>query len=155
FYRRLGVGGDRIFMAPYFVDNSRFAAEAEMHSAERMSLRRAWKIPDEAFCALFAGKLEEKKRVSDFLKAIEIAHGRGVPLQALVVGSGADLARAKALVADCGLPVTFAGFLNQTEISRAYVAADALVLPSDFGETWGLVCNEAMVCGTPAIVSQR
>jgi glycosyltransferase involved in cell wall biosynthesis len=28
-----------------------------------------------------------------------------------------------------------------------------LVLPSDGGETWGLVVNEAMVCGLPAIVS--
>jgi glycosyltransferase involved in cell wall biosynthesis len=28
-----------------------------------------------------------------------------------------------------------------------------LVLPSDGGETWGLVVNEAMACGLPAIVS--
>jgi len=27
------------------------------------------------------------------------------------------------------------------------------VLPSDGGETWGLVVNEAMACGSPAIVS--
>jgi glycosyltransferase involved in cell wall biosynthesis len=53
------------------------------------------------------------------------------------------------------LPVTFAGFLNQSEISRAYVAADCLVLPSDYGETWGLVLNEAMASGIPAIVSDR
>jgi glycosyltransferase involved in cell wall biosynthesis len=43
--------------------------------------------------------------------------------------------------------------LNQTEIVRAYVAADCLVLPSDAGETWGLVVNEAMACGCPALVS--
>ncbi len=48
---------------------------------------------------------------------------------------------------------TFAGFLNQSEISKAYVAADCLVLPSDGGETWGLVVNEAMACGLPAVVS--
>jgi glycosyltransferase involved in cell wall biosynthesis len=30
-----------------------------------------------------------------------------------------------------------------------------LVLPSDYGETWGLVVNEAMACGLPAIVSDR
>ena len=29
------------------------------------------------------------------------------------------------------------------------------MLPSDYGETWGLVVNEAMVCGLPAIVSDR
>jgi glycosyltransferase involved in cell wall biosynthesis len=50
-------------------------------------------------------------------------------------------------------PATFTGFLNQTEMPKAYVAADVLVLPSDGGETWGLVVNEAMACGLPAIVS--
>ena len=52
-------------------------------------------------------------------------------------------------------PASFAGFLNQTEISRAYVAADCLVLPSDYGETWGLVVNEAMASGLPCIISDR
>jgi glycosyltransferase involved in cell wall biosynthesis len=50
---------------------------------------------------------------------------------------------------------TFTGFLNQTEVSRAYVAADVLVLPSDYSETWGLVVNEAMASGLPSIVSDR
>jgi glycosyltransferase involved in cell wall biosynthesis len=46
------------------------------------------------------------------------------------------------------------GFLNQTEIAKAYVAADCLILPSDAAETWGLVVNEAMACGLPCIVSE-
>jgi glycosyltransferase involved in cell wall biosynthesis len=45
------------------------------------------------------------------------------------------------------------GFLNQSEISRAYAAADCLVLPSNAKETWGLVVNEAMASGLPCIVS--
>ena len=48
---------------------------------------------------------------------------------------------------------SFAGFLNQGEIVKAYVLADCLVLPSDSGETWGLVVNEAIACGIPCIVS--
>ena len=35
------------------------------------------------------------------------------------------------------------------------VASDALVLPSDGGETWGLVVNEAMACARPCIVSDK
>jgi len=50
-------------------------------------------------------------------------------------------------------PASFAGFLNQSELPAAYAAADVLVLPSDGGETWGLVVNEAMACGLTAIVS--
>ena len=52
-------------------------------------------------------------------------------------------------------PASFSGFLNQTEVSRAYVAADCLVLPSDYNETWGLVVNEAMASGLPCIISDR
>jgi glycosyltransferase involved in cell wall biosynthesis len=35
-----------------------------------------------------------------------------------------------------------------------YTASDLLVLPSEF-EPWGLVVNEAMVCGVPAVVSDQ
>ena len=52
-----------------------------------------------------------------------------------------------------GPNASFVGFLNQSEISRAYVAADCLVLPSNATETWGLVVNEAMASGLPCIVS--
>jgi glycosyltransferase involved in cell wall biosynthesis len=54
------------------------------------------------------------------------------------------------------LPIaSFTGFLNQTEISRAYVAADCLVLPSDYRETWGLVVNEAMTSGLHCVISDQ
>jgi glycosyltransferase involved in cell wall biosynthesis len=45
------------------------------------------------------------------------------------------------------------GFVNQSELPAVYASADVLVLPSDGQETWGLVVNEAMACGIPAIVS--
>jgi glycosyltransferase involved in cell wall biosynthesis len=45
------------------------------------------------------------------------------------------------------------GFRNQSEMPAAYAAADALVLPSDGRETWGLVANEALACGKPIVVS--
>ncbi len=46
----------------------------------------------------------------------------------------------------------FQGFLNQTELARYYGAADTFVLPSQY-EAWGLVVNEAMQLGLPAILS--
>ena len=73
----------------------------------------------------------------------------------LMVGDGELKFQCEAFARENNLPVTFTGFLNQSEIIRAYVASDCLVLPSDYGETWGLVVNEAMACGLPAIVSDR
>jgi glycosyltransferase involved in cell wall biosynthesis len=72
-----------------------------------------------------------------------------------MVGNGELLRECRDFAAQHHLPVSFAGFLNQAEIARAYVSADCLVLPSDTGETWGLVVNEAMACGLPAIVSDQ
>lgn len=50
-------------------------------------------------------------------------------------------------------PATFAGFLNQSQISKAYAVADVVVLPSEAWETWGLVVNEATAAGVPTVVS--
>ncbi|MEY3480568.1 MAG: hypothetical protein RIQ71_1343, partial [Verrucomicrobiota bacterium] len=52
-------------------------------------------------------------------------------------------------------PATFAGFLNQSQISKAYAVADVLVLPSEAWETWGLVVNEATAAGVPTVISDR
>lgn len=157
FYHGGGVPEQRLFFAPHAVDNERFGLQADTLRPERAALRAAWRIADEAVTFLFCGKLVAKKRPLDLIDAL--AHTRArVPLRRvhlLVVGDGELRAAAEARAAAVGIDATFAGFLNQSEIARAYVVADALVLPSDYGETWGLVVNEGMACGLPAIVSNR
>lgn len=155
FYRQGGVPTARVFIAPYFVDQERFLEQAARWGPERDSLRREWGIREDDVCFLFVGKLVPKKRVLDLLRACEIARRTRPSIRALVVGTGETGPEAQRFAREREVPSVFAGFLNQTEISRAYVAADCLVLPSDYGETWGLVVNEAMVHGLPAIVSDR
>jgi glycosyltransferase involved in cell wall biosynthesis len=156
FYRNYGIPEARLFDTPYFVDNARFAEGAARALAKRGEWRARWSIPQDALCFCYAGKLEPKKRILDLLDALRLAHGNAAaPMHLLVVGTGELMAQARAMVAEHDLPVSFTGFLNQSEIPAAYAATDCLVLPSDFGETWGLVVNEAMACGRPAIVSDR
>jgi len=159
FYLRNGVPPGKIFSAPYCVDNDRFAAQAAGLRPRRNVLRRAWGIPACAMTFLFCGKFSDKKRPRDLLTALGMAvqaHGLGqAGIHLLMVGDGDLRSECERMARGRSLPVTFAGFLNQNEIARAYVASDCLVLPSDFGETWGLVVNEAMACGLPAIVSDR
>ncbi len=155
FYQGYGIDEGRLFDTPYFVDNARFGTAAAAALPMREQLRAKWSIPERAICFCYAGKLEPKKRILDLLEALRIAVARNPRIHLLVVGSGELLPQAHALVAAHQLPVSFTGFLNQTEIPSAYVASDCLVLPSDHGETWGLVVNEAMACGRPAIVSDR
>ena len=154
-YRSAGVSAARLFDAPYMVDNERFALRAVELADRRAVLRERWQIADGACCFLFAGKLTDKKRPLDLIEAARLAGDRGADLHLLVVGDGVLMEAARQKARALGLPVTFAGFLNQSEMAEAYVASDCLVLPSDDGETWGLVVNEAMACGRPAIVSDK
>jgi glycosyltransferase involved in cell wall biosynthesis len=153
-------GGKKIIVSPHFIDNNWFAQSAGKFRKERDVLRQEWQIPEGAVCFLFCGKFQTKKRPMDVLKAIERGCTRNEepgakerPLHLLMVGDGEMRHACEKYARERGLPVTFAGFLNQGKISKAYVAADCLVLPSDSGETWGLVVNEAMACGLPTIVS--
>jgi glycosyltransferase involved in cell wall biosynthesis len=155
FYESYGIDAARIHDARYFVDNERFEQQARALAPERAHWRAHFGCPPGATCFLFAGKLVAKKDPRTFLLALAKARADGAAVHGLVVGDGEQRAALEALSTERGLPVTFAGFLNQTEIGRAYTAADVLVLPSDYGETWGLVVNEAMLFGRPAIVSDR
>jgi glycosyltransferase involved in cell wall biosynthesis len=145
-------GAQRVVRSPHFVDNARFRAEAASARSRREELRRGWGIPRDAFVLLFAGKLVEKKRPADVVRAVARS-GRG-DVHVLVAGEGelrGDVEReARAL----GVGLHVAGFMNQSRIAEAYAAADAIVVPSDARETWGLVVNEAMASGLPALVSR-
>ncbi len=155
FYRSHGCPSERIFAVPYGVDNDWFAQEAEKRVGSRVALRREWRIGKEFIVFLFVGKLEEKKHPQDLLTALsQMPSDLRQRAHVLIAGSGPLLEACRSQAEAQALPVTFAGFVNQSVLPDAYAAADVLVLPSDAGETWGLVVNEAMASGRPAIVSR-
>jgi len=157
FLQQAGVPERKLFWAPHAVNNAYFLAQAARWQPEREALRQRFAIPAHAVTFVFSGKLEAKKQPLEVLLALKLAMA-AVPADAihlLLVGDGALRAECAQLIAQHQLPVTMTGFLNQGEITQAYVAGDCLVLPSDYGETWGLVVNEAMLCGRTAIGSDR
>jgi glycosyltransferase involved in cell wall biosynthesis len=170
-YSQYGVSKTKLFDAPHAVDNNRLASQADKLRPKRGEIRRQWGIQDDAFCVLFCGKFIAKKRPFDLIHAAGHLRkdGRMPNIHLLFVGSGElqqELRAACDTVFDSEPPnaartgngavrASFAGFLNQSEISQAYVAADCLVLPSDSRETWGLVVNEALVSGLPCITSNQ
>lgn len=153
FYRARGVNAQRLFSSPYCVENDRFSQAVEMLAARKNYLRDQWGVPVSSICFLYCGKFEQKKHPLDLLRAFALAHNAATNIHLLMVGDGALKSQCEEFANKCSLPVTFTGFMNQAEIMRSYAVADCLVLPSDGGETWGLVVNEAMACGLPAIVS--
>jgi len=153
YFLRYGADPARIFVVPHCVDAARLAGQADELRPRREDIRRQWQLAPGDAVWLFAGKFVEKKRPLDFVKAIVQARQAGASVSGLMAGDGPLRPHCEAYAA--GGHIRFAGFLNQSRIVEAYTAADALVLPSDGGETWGLVVNEAMACARPCFVSDR
>jgi glycosyltransferase involved in cell wall biosynthesis len=155
FLRAHGMRDERMFAAPYCVDNAYFSARAAELAPRRSELRTSFGIDDGAPVVLFAGKLIDKKQPLRLIEAFASVRG-DQPCWLLLAGSGPQRDECEALVARLGVPnVRFAGFLDQTRLPEAYAAADVFVLPSKLHETWGLVVNEAMNFALPMIVSDK
>ena len=116
-------------------------------------LRRAFGVMDERPMILFVGKLIPKKQPLLLLKAYRRLRER-VPCAVLFVGDGElRTEMERYILSNVMTDVRISGFLNQTEVPKAYAASDVFVLPSTSGETWGLAVNEAMNFGLPVVVS--
>jgi glycosyltransferase involved in cell wall biosynthesis len=155
YFLHYGAHPERIFVVPHVVDDNYFQQQTTKLKPRRSELRSQWGFKDSSILYLFAGKFVDKKRPLDFITAIGEANRTNPAIEGLMVGDGPLRELCEKLVQEKGIPIKFSGFLNQSEMPRSYVAADGLVLPSDGGETWGLVVNEAMACGLPCFVSDH
>ena len=154
---RLGIPADRIGWAPYCVDSVQVEAQVSQWLPRRDELRAKLGIGAGDVALIFSGKLISKKQPLLILDAIEgLSPSRRQRIHLIVMGDGelrADVERKGRQV--LGARFHQAGFVNQSEMGQWYAAADCLVLPSKkgAGETWGLVVNEALQFGLPAVVS--
>jgi len=151
FYECFGAVRSKLFFAPYGVDNAYFAARAEAARAagRRDELRRQIGAAADDVVVLVVGKLMPFKRPLDVVHALAQVDRRAI---ALFIGDGELRRVVEAAVVATGIRARVTGFVNQSELPDWYAAGDVAVLASDF-EKWGLVVNEAMACGLPAVVS--
>lgn len=153
FYKHYGVPDEKLFFIPYAVDNERLMQSAgELRPRRKQLRKKLFDITDDQAVILFVGKLIEKKRPLDLLKAYEMVKSPDKKL--VFVGDGSLREELERYTRENKVPgVHFEGFKNQTELPLYYAVSDVFVLPSGLGETWGLVVNEAMCFGLPIIIS--
>jgi glycosyltransferase involved in cell wall biosynthesis len=145
-----GAPEESIFAAPNAVDDKFFAERAEAVRREAATHRRMLRLPSRFF--LSVGRLVREKGVFDLLQAYgTIAPELRTEMGLVFVGDGEERPeleqRARAIEPGT---VLFPGFAQREQLAGYYALAEMLVFPTHT-DTWGLVVNEAMVCGLPII----
>jgi glycosyltransferase involved in cell wall biosynthesis len=107
------------------------------------------KIPDSV---LYVGRLCERKGIRYLIEAISIIKRKKQDIKLYIVGTGALEGELRKMVTDYSLndTISLLGGVSQEELVKWYNHAEVFVLPSLF-EGFGIVCIEAMACGTPVI----
>jgi glycosyltransferase involved in cell wall biosynthesis len=105
------------------------------------------------FDVIFAGGINERyKGALFFADVMARLAAQGRRLKVRVTGAGPDLAEVRARLAAAGLEAQVDGAVQPGEIAGAMSSARLLVFPSR-QDPWGLVANEAVLCGTPVLGS--
>lgn len=152
FFEFYGAKQNKLIYTPHAVDNTFFQHQHSILEARKSEIKKHLGIPIPSKIILWSAKMISKKRPFDILRAFELLHLKEVHL--ILLGDGAlrtDLENYIELYSIT--KVHLKGFINQSFISQYYSIADIFVLTSGFGETWGLVVNEAMNFKLPIIVS--
>jgi glycosyltransferase involved in cell wall biosynthesis len=135
-----------VLVAPQAVERDLF--DRAVNADEIAAWRRTAGLPPDGPVVLYVGRLVPEKGVEVLLRAWRRLAPAGATLALAGEGPlhGAD---------EPG--VRFLGHVPRERLPVAYSGADAVVVPSlstrRFLEPWGLVCNEAMLAGTPVITS--
>ena len=143
----LAIPESKISVVPNALDMSEF------DGVPRGDFRRRFSIPEGERIVLFLGKLTAQKRLDVVVRAFAaLAHPR---VRLVIAGNDMGYGRTlAALISQAGIAdrTTVTGLLPGRERAAALADADVVVYPSQ-GEVFGLVPVEALLCGTPVIVS--
>ena len=150
--RSLRIPERQISMTLDTVDNDWWRVEAAR--VNRAAVRASWGLDNEEKIVLFCAKLQPWKRPMDVLRAFAAA---GIPRSTLLFAGDGTLRasiEAEASALGLGKRVRVVGFVNQSQLPAVYRASDVMVIPSEY-EPFGLVVNEAMLCGCVVLASDK
>jgi glycosyltransferase involved in cell wall biosynthesis len=102
---------------------------------------------------LWAAQIEDQTKNASFFAELAVALKKRLPeLRLRIVGRGSAERRLIARLRDAGIEYRHDRDVSWCQMPEIYASAKVLVLPSIW-EPWGLVCNEALQCGVPVVVS--
>ena len=144
---RGGIGnpegcGAECFLSPLAVDNDYFQSRLAGQQLERR------------FDVMFSGRIVKLKNPLFFAEVCVGIKARLGKCRVLIIGDGKNALKAemRRIFEQHGVSCEFAGFIPQTALPEYYSQSRLLLLPTS-RDCWGVVLNEAMAAGTPAITT--
>ena len=154
---KLGMRDDKVFIRFQATDNNTIEKIYLEKFKLKENLKNSYKIRKK-YNFIYVGRLSPEKNVKLLIEAFyEINKFENViDWGLIIVGDGPQKEELMNLVNKLGLKdfIYFVGGKNWKEVIDFYALSDVFILPS-ISEPWGLVVNEAMICGLPVIVSKR
>jgi glycosyltransferase involved in cell wall biosynthesis len=140
---------DAIHVIPFGVDDAFFRPPEE----ERAVTRRRWGLPRGAFVVLHVGSVGPRKNLPIVIAAVHGLRQAGSDAWLLQVG-GTLTSEQEADLRRRGIhrQVARVGEVHESELRKAYHAADVLLFPSHY-EGFGFPVLEAMASGLPVVTS--
>jgi glycosyltransferase involved in cell wall biosynthesis len=147
----IGAPVDSIHLATNTVDTDFFQKQSAL---ERNAIETGIKTTSEPIHFLFTGYLVQRKEPETILEAAQLLKERGVDFRITFVGDGPLKQELMDRVSTSQLNthVFFAGYVQTDKLPTYLAQADVFLFQTGF-DIWGLVLNEAMAAGLPAIAS--
>lgn len=139
------VGSERVSLLRRGIDNTRFSPARR----DRHWLAMETGLPETAFIALFAGRIDATKKALLAAQAVSELIGQGYDIHLVLAGCGQAEADIAALL---GPRAHFVGQADQDRLARLMASSDAFLFPSET-ETIGNVAIEAKAAGLPILVA--
>lgn len=155
YFEDLGIPADRIVLKCDVVDNDYYAGEADRIRLNEDRERAELGLPARYF--VYPSRMIRRKNHHRLLDAYaRYAARAGADAWGLVlVGGGPEATRISDQVSRLGLTrVIIQAFAPAEVVAKYYALASALIFPS-WGETWGLIVNEAAAAGLPLLLSNE
>jgi glycosyltransferase involved in cell wall biosynthesis len=148
-----GYPAEDVAVIPNGIDYARFAqAGSQDHSSVRQSLGIA---PDDRVI-LYLGRLMERKRVVDLVRALPLIQREVPNARLVVVGKrNPNAMRIEEVAREVGVEcsVSLIDHIPYRDVPSYYALADVYALPSAY-EGFPFTVLEAMAVGTPVVASQ-
>ncbi len=151
YLEKLGVKPSQLFtQRAAIVDNDVILEHYHQAFIERESRKEAknWALHN----FIFVGRLIPPKNLTLLLQAFAEVQKNAPDWGLVLLGEGEQKAELQTRAASIPNVRLEAG-VPWYEVAEYLALADVLVLPSE-SEPWGLVVNEAMICGLPVLVSE-